>query len=390
MKLPDKSPHTLSYALLIYMFIIVVLITFIPFEFRIPRELKITWSTNFTDFITNILLFIPIGFLFRLNRRQSKDILCINALILGLLLSLAIEFTQIFIPGRYPQFIDVITNGLGAWLGAISFVLLKSKLSGERTGKLISLELPLMNLVYLLIPLMWLNGLATGEEAARLWLLSLLGLCGTGAICSIAIYRFRHTGALFFAKLSLLTMSWFFIATLPALFKFPMQIAIFTISVGIIAPIIAGFPKKDKEDEQRFEMPTLKRILPLFGLYLLLLIIWPTTFPIADWQLNIDYKELAFNDRIAFTFRFIEFIAAFTLLGYTIAQMRGRKNESAAKTLGWIFIAALISSIVIEIIRGYPPLFISNTMEIVLITAAGLYGGVIYRLQLSSIQRLNF
>jgi glycopeptide antibiotics resistance protein len=366
------------------------LITLIPFEFRIPREPKITWSTNFTDFITNILLFIPIGFLFRINRRQSKDMLCLNTLIFGFLLSSAIEFTQVFIPGRYPQFIDLITNGLGAWLGAIFFVSLKRQLSGEQTGKLFSLELPLMNLVYLLIPLMWLNGLATGEEAARLWLMFLLGLCGTGAICSIAIYRFRNTGALFFAKLSLLTMSWFFIATLPVLFKFPMQITIITISIGIIAPIIAGFPKKDKEDEQRFEMPTLKRILPLFGLYLLLLIIWPTTLPIGDWQLNIDYKELAFNDRIAFTFRFIEFIAAFTLLGYTIAQMRGRKDESAGKTLAWIFLAALISSIFIEIIRGYPPLFISNIMEIVFITAAGLYGGVIYRLQLSSIQRLNF
>jgi hypothetical protein len=40
--------------------------------------------------------------------------------------------------------------------------------------------------------------------------------------------------------------------------------------------------------------------------------------------------------------------------------------------------------------RGYPPLNRSNILEIVFITAAGLYGGVIYRLQLSSIQRLDF
>jgi glycopeptide antibiotics resistance protein len=142
-----KYQNTLSYALLIYMCTIVVFITLIPFEFRIPGEFKITWSTNFADFITNIFLFIPIGFLFRLNRRQSKDILCLNALIFGFLLSSAIEFTQVFIPGRYTQFIDVITNGLGAWLGAILLVLLMGQLRGERTGKLLSLELPLISTI---------------------------------------------------------------------------------------------------------------------------------------------------------------------------------------------------------------------------------------------------
>jgi hypothetical protein len=34
----------------------------------------------------------------------------------------------------------------------------------------------------------------------------------------------------------------------------------------------------------------------------------------------------------AFTFRFIELIAAFTLFGYMIAEMRGRKKESRSTT----------------------------------------------------------
>jgi hypothetical protein len=71
-----------------------------------------------------------------------------------------------------------------------------------------------------------------------------------------------------------------------------------------------------------------------------------------------------------------------------IAEMRGRKNESAGRTLAWVFLAALISSIIIEIIRGTPPLLTSNISEIVFITTAGLYGGIIYRLQLAAIQRL--
>ena len=153
----------------------------------------------------------------------------------------------------------------------------------------------------------------------------------------------------------------------------------------IVARLIARFLKAHKKEERRLELPTLKRILPLFLVYLLLLVIWPTTSPIGAWLFNIDFQELVFNKKIVFTFRFIEFIAAFTLLGYMIAEMRGRKNESVGKTLGWIFFTTLIVSIIIEIIRGYPPLIRSSILEIVIITAAALYGGVIYRLQLAAI-----
>ena len=388
MKLNDPPESTLGTALLVYMVFMVFLITLFPFDFRIPEKIQIKILTNLSDFMANIVLFIPIGFLFKLSRRPVKDVLCLKPLFFGILLSMSIEFTQLFIPGRYTQLSDVFTNGLGAWLGAILFILLKAQLSGERAGKLFSLELPLMNLVYLLIPLMWLNGLSIGKEAARLWLLLLLGRFSTGVFFSIYIYRFRNTGALSFAKLSFFVMSWFLVATLPVLPKFPIPIAVFTIGLGIAARLIAGISKADKADDRRLELPTLKRILPLFVLYLLLLVIWPTTLPISAWLFNTDFQELVFNKRVVFTFRFIEFIAAFTLLGYMIAEMRGRKNESAAKTLGWIFFTALICSIIIETIRGYPPLLTSTMLEFVFIIAAGLYGGIIYRLQLAAIQRL--
>ena len=388
MNLSDRPESTLGTALLGYMVFMVFLITLFPFDFRIPAEIHIKILTNLSDFLANIVLFIPIGFLFKLSRRPGKDVWGRNAFFLGILLSIAIEFTQLFIPGRYTQVIDVITNGLGAWLGAVLFVLLKAQLSGQRAGKLFSLELPLMNLVYLLIPLMWINGLAIGEEAARLGMLLLLGLFGTGVLCSISIYRFRSTGAFSFAKVSFFAMGWFLVATLPVLRKFPIPVAFFAMGLGILARLIAQISKAGKMNERRLELPTLKRILPLFVLYLLLLIIWPTTSPIGAWLFKTDFQALMFNKRLVFTFRFIEFIAAFTLLGYMIAEMRGRKKESAGKTLGWIFFTALVCSISIAAIRGYPPLIRSSILEIIFITAAALYGGVIYRLQLAAIQRL--
>ena len=137
--MPNQRQPSLSYALFIYMCIIVVLITLIPFTFRIPDKIHITWSTDFSDLITNIILFLPIGFLFRLSRRKNKDRFCIQALGFGILLSLGIEFSQLFVPGRYTQVIDVITNGMGAWLGAMVFVFLIGRLKEGGSVRLLSL-----------------------------------------------------------------------------------------------------------------------------------------------------------------------------------------------------------------------------------------------------------
>jgi glycopeptide antibiotics resistance protein len=385
-----KYQSTLSYSLLIYMSIMVVIMSLIPFEFRTPDEFRIFLIPDLTDFSINIILFIPVGFLFGLSRGKNKDPFCLMALAFGVFLSLAIESAQVFISGRYPQVSDIITNGSGAWMGAMILVVLKKKVMEKQTFKLFALELPLMNLVYLLIPLIWLNVLATGKEGSRLLLMLLLGLVGGGVLSSIYRARLKHTKGMSPNKLSLFAMGWFFTAAIPAMLNFPKQILIFGILIGIFVQILARTPQRAKNEERRFELPALKRLLPVYTVYLLLLVAWPTTLPIGAWQFNINFEELAFNEKIVFIFRFIEYIAAFTLLGYMIAEMRGRKNESVSRTLAWIFLAALISSILIEIIRGYPPLLGSNILEIVFITAAGLYGGVIYRLQLSSIQRYDF
>ena len=390
MKIQNPGQSSFNYALLIYMCIIVVLVTLIPFTFRKPDEIHITWSTNFPDLITNIILFLPIGFLFRLSHRKNKDRFCIQALGFGILLSLGIEFSQLFVPGRYTQVIDVITNATGTWLGAIIFVFMTKKLREDRAVRLLTLELPLMNIVYLLIPLMWLNCLSFGEESARLWLMLLLGLFGCGVLASIYIHRLKNDGSLTPNKLSFIAFSWFVVASLPALVNFPIEVTGFGLIIGIIVQIPARLSLRRKRNEKRFELPTLRILLPLYAIYLILLAVWPTTLPFLDWQFNINFQELVFNERMVFTFRFIELIAAFTLWGYMIAEMRGRINESSGKTFARVLITALVAFVIITMLKDLPALISFSLIEASLISAASLYGAVIYRLQLSAIEQLNF
>jgi glycopeptide antibiotics resistance protein len=120
MKTHEKYQSTLNYALLIYMCIIILIITLSPFNFKVPEKMRIFWILNFKDFIINIILFIPVGFLFALTRRSGEDTIIVVPLVFGVLFSLLIESAQQFLPDRFPQVSDIITNGIGAWLGANS------------------------------------------------------------------------------------------------------------------------------------------------------------------------------------------------------------------------------------------------------------------------------
>jgi hypothetical protein len=76
------------------------------------------------DAFLNVLLFVPFGFgLADKLRERGKPRAATAALVLvaGALLSYGIEFLQFYIPGRDSGWEDVLTNGTGAFVGALLF-----------------------------------------------------------------------------------------------------------------------------------------------------------------------------------------------------------------------------------------------------------------------------
>jgi len=69
---PNQKKFVLSYALLMYMVGVVLLITLIPFQFYIPQKISNIWAIYLNDSITNFVLFLPLGFLFRLSRSRNS------------------------------------------------------------------------------------------------------------------------------------------------------------------------------------------------------------------------------------------------------------------------------------------------------------------------------
>lgn len=81
---------------------------------RFPSLSWITYST--LEFWANVAMFVPVGLFFLLLLGRGKWWL---AIVLGVLLTCAIEFTQMFLPGRVSDPRDVLSNSVGSFVGVM-------------------------------------------------------------------------------------------------------------------------------------------------------------------------------------------------------------------------------------------------------------------------------
>ena len=90
-----------------------------PAEFLLARIPPPYWT--WFDVLINVAGYAPLGFLLSLGfwRQGWRKTGWLWALLLGALLSLAMEFLQIFLPQRVSSNTDWLLNALGTWLGAL-------------------------------------------------------------------------------------------------------------------------------------------------------------------------------------------------------------------------------------------------------------------------------
>ena len=73
------------------------------------------------DILTNVLAYVPLGLLLGLWLRKlgAKVTAVVFATVLGTIISLSVEWVQTYLPTRMPSLIDLGTNALGTFLGAL-------------------------------------------------------------------------------------------------------------------------------------------------------------------------------------------------------------------------------------------------------------------------------
>src|SRR4051794_12566699 len=111
LRVPGAAADTgvaLGLALCAYMLGVTLIVTLVPFKFSIPEASRIGWAVEPFDVGANILLFVPLGFFYRIGRAHVRSAL--HVLALGAMVSIAVESIQYFEPARTPSPVDVMTN----------------------------------------------------------------------------------------------------------------------------------------------------------------------------------------------------------------------------------------------------------------------------------------
>lgn len=93
------------------------------------RVLAQTWPPvigSKTDFLSNVLLQLPLGFLIAgaiaADRPARRNVAVVAVTVLCSALAVAIELAQVSIPSRNPQVIDVVAESAGAFAGALCWI----------------------------------------------------------------------------------------------------------------------------------------------------------------------------------------------------------------------------------------------------------------------------
>lgn len=379
----SRSGRRLGQAVLVYLVVATLFVTWAPFRFASAPVHGFSGIWTPSDLVLNVVMFLPLGFLWQSARVRHGGMTWWMVGLGGVLVSLTIEVGQLFIVERFPSWFDVATNGTGAALGARAFDLIRPRVHlGASTVSTLALELPLTGLVILLTPLLWVSGFGSlGTE--RVWLLLPLAAFGGAVLGVVHGAHLHHTGRVGRGALLGAVAIWFLVAALPGAIARPDVLA-----AGMVVAVgsawlrsVATARARERQGERRVELPTLRLVLPLFALYMALSALWPlqgtTGAWSAGWSLAPATPELSRTMLI----QGLEYLAAFTLVGYMTAEYGGRGNRAYRMEAPRVLGVTLTLVLLLEVGRGWNVFHGASVSMGLLALAAGLFGGWLYHLQ---------
>ena len=370
----NQTGQRLSAAVLGYIVLLIFLLTWNPFYLAPPEDLNLSLRVGPRDAIRNIILFLPVGFLYRLTRGSQ-----LGALLLGLAISAIAEMGQLFMPARTPSFVDLSTNTLGAWMGAILHDLVATRIamSPRLVGRL-ALEVPLMGLLYLLVPLLWVNRLIT-DDASRWLLTALIGVCGAIVLSDTFQQWWGSPGFRSLGRVAFAAALWFFVGMGPSLPSQPLLGLASLGGIAILTAALSAIPRPAAD--HRFERATLLRLLPIFIIYLFLSALWSLSQPLTAWHGIFGLTDQVVIDDVRINFRLLEHLAAFTVLGYIAAEWRGRAERQWRRDLPQILLIAVASALILEVLVGFQVGPGASLLRAMLAILGASFGSLMYHLQ---------
>lgn len=364
-----------------YIVLLILLITWNPFTLALPEHFSLSLRIGPRDAIRNVLLFLPVGFLYCLTQGSLR-----GAILLGLAVSAGAEIGQLFMSARTSSPVDLATNTLGAGMGAALYDLLATRIamSPRLVGRL-ALEVPLMGLLYLLVPLLWINRL-TDDGVSRWLLTGLIGICGAILLSDTFQQWWGPPGIRSVGRVALAAAAWFFVGIGPSLVSQPIAGVAALGGIALLTAVLAIVPKPTAD--HRFERTTLLRLLPFFALYLMLAALWPALRPSGAWHGIFGLTDQIVLEDVTINFRLLEYLAAFTVLGYISAEWRGRAELSWRRDLPRLLLVATVSALILELLVGFQSGPGASLLRPMIAICGAFFGGAIYHLQRDYVRSL--
>ncbi len=376
---PRDTGARLSQALLSYIVVLIAALSLLPFEFVLPERVDFTLSVAPLSVLATTAMFLPYGFLTRRARTSRRGQHVLSIMLSAALLSLALEMARFFIPAAAPSPWHLFAAIAGAAIGATLCERLHDNARSSTTAlNALLLQLPLMGLIYLLLPLLWASGAAARGDPARLALTLCIGLTGASIIGSIARAIRGHTPDRSWWLVPAVAGSWMTIGVLPsALVDWRLTV------VGIlIVTVFAAWRGRWSAPpfvERRYEGPSLLAASPFTALYLIGAGIWPghsfRTIPLV--HLGMPTTDAG----LALVLPLLEMGIAATVLGYVIAEFHGRTEstyrEVGSRVLFWVCLIMTAT----EGLRSYFGFEGASLLRAALSTGTAMYGAALYHLQ---------
>jgi VanZ family protein len=150
--MPVQKPQSKLWIATVIMTAVILYGSYYPFDFAITAHGEGPVATFIAsaarrpgrgDFIANILLYLPFGFFFVQSLASSRRAACVPlAVLCGAAMSLFVELTQYYDPGRVTSFSDFYTNTLGTLLGGVAALAIGAKFRLPFVGDVTTQPIP--------------------------------------------------------------------------------------------------------------------------------------------------------------------------------------------------------------------------------------------------------
>ena len=135
-------------------------------------------------------------------------------------------------------------NTVGSGIGAGLYNLLSARIAmtPRMVGRL-ALEVPLMGLIYLLVPLLWVNRLVPDQGLNRWLLTALIGLCGAIVLSDVFQQWWGPVSLRSLWRVALVAGAWFLVGTGPSLLSDPRDGLASLAGIAILTAALAAILK---------------------------------------------------------------------------------------------------------------------------------------------------